>query len=225
MLKHGEHTRYDVVKHDVEGGFVEDGVLRDDFFAARFEGFEQFGHEVRVAFDGYEMLIKVEVAVDDSRKFCKHLIGVVKQLVDVVLTHDLLETVDDFVLDFVGEVVNAAIIVVKRFAVDVGSVGNIFDGDVVDILFRKQFGKGAVDCFLVFAIRLSVFSVPYRILFSIFSGNNTQCGAKACKNGRFSARLRNLKLSKFLVSFSCLYYNTHMRHKSRLSDKILCLKN
>ncbi len=25
--------------------------------------------------------------------------------------------------------------------------------------------------------------------------------------------------------FSCLYYNTHMRHKSRLSDKIICLKN
>ena len=186
MLKHGEHTRYDVVKHDVEGGFVEDGVLRDDFFAARFEGFEQFGHEVRVAFDGYEMLIKVEVAVDDSRKFCKHLIGVVKQLVDVVFTHDLLETVDDFVLDFVGEVVNAAVIVVKRFAVDVGSVGNIFDGDVVDILLRKQFGKGAVDCFFGFcdtSICFFLFHIGY--YFRYFRGIIHNAGRKRVKTDDF----------------------------------------
>ena len=132
------------------------------------------------------MLIEVKITVDDFDKLVKHFVGIVQKFVDVVFADDFLKTVDDFVLDFVGEVVNAAVIVVKRFAVDVGSVGNIFDGDVVDILFRKQFGKGAVDCFFGFcdtSICFFLFHIGY--YFRYFRGIIHNAGRKRVKTDDF----------------------------------------
>jgi|GEM_PF-5665169 len=83
------------------------------------------------------MLIEVKITVDDFDKLVKHFVGIVQKFVDVVFADDFLKTVDDFVLDFAGKLVDAVVVVVERFAIDVGSVRNILDGDVVDVLFGQ----------------------------------------------------------------------------------------
>ena len=121
------------------------------------------------------MLIEVKISVDDFDKLVKHFVGIVQKFVDVVFADDFFKTVDDFVLDFAGKFVDAVVVVVERFAIDVGSVRNILDGDVVDVLFGQQLRKSAVDGFFCFCdTSVDFFLFHFSILFSTFSRNNTQ---------------------------------------------------
>lgn len=141
MLKHRKHARYNKVKHDVECGFIQNRIFGYDFFCASFQRKYEFFDKIRIAFDGNQVLIKVRIAVDYARKLLIHQVGVAKNIVDIVLANDFFEVVDNCVFDFADKFVDAVIIIVECFAVDVGSVGNIFDCDVVDVFSESSSAK------------------------------------------------------------------------------------
>ena len=150
MLVDAHHAGGDVVKQNVERLRVEHGLRCNDFLKFVFHGRDQLDDEAGIALNAHKVTVEVDIRADDVRDFVEELVGIVQKLVDVEILDRGFHFFKDFVFDFTGEIVDAAVVVVESLSVDIGAIGDVFYGDVVDVFFKQKLRKGAINCFFGF---------------------------------------------------------------------------
>ena len=208
MLVDAHHAGGDIVKQNVERLRVEHGLRRYDFLELVFHGRDQLDDKAGIALNAHKVTIEVDIRADDVGDFVEELVGIVQKFVDVEILDCVFHFFKDFVFDFTGEIVNAAIVVVESLSVDIGAICDVLYGDVVDVFFKQKLCKGAINCF---------FRLDYTSVLFFFFRHNTPI-LRLCVKTRTSRNLRYFLWQIFVLqiftSASLVDYNIHKWYKS-----------
>ena len=111
----------------------------------RLEPGKQLVAQRVVAVHAQQVAVKVDVLLQKLRQFfIDH--GRIAQIDAAAgFPQHQVKVVHDVVFNFVHHLIDAAVVVIEGLAVDIGAVGNVFDGDLIHVLFRQQGGKGVAD--------------------------------------------------------------------------------
>ena len=129
----GNKIQLDRVDGDLPAEGILEVILQRRYYLAGKAG-------VVAAFE--EMGIELKIAAYLGRQACKDDLRVAKDVGKVDILKYGVEGGRYLVLDLVDYLMDTGIIVIEGLAVDIGRIGDILYGDVVDALDRDQLGKG-----------------------------------------------------------------------------------